>query len=138
MMGSRFITNLFLALAAGFVAVASQAFAAGVTGWIAFGIGLGILAMLGIAQLDRTRGRLQQGLDTLAGLLGIWTVVASVVFSGATLTWLSLAEALAFVGLAVAGLVAHELSTERVVHAFAVEGARDETDSRRAEQYAAA
>lgn len=126
----RFVTNMLMAVAGGFIVVASQAFTSGVTAWITFGIGLGILAMLGAVQLDRSRGILQRGLDAMAGTLGIWTVIASVVFAGATVTWLSFAEALGLVGLALAGLVAHELTSERVVHTFTVEErARSERQS---------
>jgi hypothetical protein len=92
---------------------------------------LGILAVIGAAQLDRSRGLTQRALDALTGALGIWTVVASVVFSGATLTWLSFSEGLGFVGLALAGLVAHELVTERVVHALEAPAARDRPDLER-------
>jgi hypothetical protein len=120
-MNFRFLTNVAVALVAGFVVVASQAFAIAVTGWVTFGVALGILALLGVSQLDQRRGTIQRSLDAIAGVLGVWTVVASVVFSGSTLMWLSFAEALAFVAIALAGLVAHELSTERVVHTLDVE-----------------
>jgi hypothetical protein len=40
------------------------------------------------------------------------------VYNGTTLNRLSLAEGLAFIGLAVVGLVVHELKTERIVHEF--------------------
>jgi type IV secretory pathway VirB2 component (pilin) len=82
--------------------------------------------------LDRARGLVQRLLDAVTGALAIWSAVASVVFSGTTLTWLSFAEGVGFVGLAVLGLVAHELKTERVVHS--IEAMRVETrDGRRAE-----
>lgn len=114
-MRTRFATNLLLGLAAGFVVVASQAFSATVTGWITFGIALGVLAGLGLSQLDRA-GLVHRALDAVTALLAVWTVVASVVFDGTALTWLSFAEGLGLVALAVAGLIAHEVSTERVVH----------------------
>jgi hypothetical protein len=38
-----------------------------------------------------------------------------VVYSGSTLMWLSLGEAIGFVVLGVAGLLVHEMQTERVV-----------------------
>ena len=120
----RFVTNLLVALAGGLIVVCSQAFRAGVTGWITFGIALGILTVLSLAQFDRMRGIAQRGLDGITGVLGIWTVIASVVFAGAALTWLSFAEALGFVALAVAGLVLHELTTERIVHTLAPAEAR--------------
>ena len=132
-MSLRFMSNLLVALAGGFVVVCSEAFSAGVTGWIALGTAIGILAGLTVAQLDRTRSLVQRCLDAVVVGLGIWTIIASVVFAGATLTWLSFAEGLGFVGLAVAGLMLHELSTERIVHTLApVEGAR------RRDQYAEA
>lgn len=40
------------------------------------------------------------------------------VYTGTTLAWLSFGEGLGFVGLALIGLVAHELQTERVMHAL--------------------
>lgn len=120
-MSPRFISNLLLALAGALLVVASMSFSVATTEWIAFGIGLAVLAMVGIVQLDRGRGLPQRALDGLAGALGIWTVVASVIFTGVTLTWLSFGEGLGFAALALAGLVAHELSSERIVHSLAIE-----------------
>jgi type IV secretory pathway VirB2 component (pilin) len=117
-MSTRFISNIALALVSAVVLVASQAFRSGVTGWLTFGVSLGVLALAGVAQLDPMRGTVQRGLDAGTGALAVWAAVASVVFAGTTLTRLSFAEALGFVGLALTGLVAHELTTERVVHAF--------------------
>jgi hypothetical protein len=117
-MSTRFISNIALALVGVVVVVASQAFSSGATGWLTFGVSLGVLALSGVAQLDRMRGPIQRGLDAGTGALAVWAAVASVVFAGTTLTWLSFAEALGFVGLALTGLVVHELTTERVVHAF--------------------
>jgi hypothetical protein len=135
-MSPRFIINIALALAGGFLVAASQAFRAGLTGWLAFAVGLGVLVVLGAAQLDRSRGSIQRALDGAAGALAIWTIVASVVFTGTTLTWLSLGEGLGFVAVALAGLVAHELSTERIVHAFEAVPA-EARNGARAEQFSA-
>lgn len=118
-MSSRFITNISFMLAGGTVVVFSQAIRPGVASWIAFGVGLGILAALSLAQLDRNRGRAQHSLDLICAPLAVWTVIASAVFTGDTVKWLSCAEGLGFVALAVAGLLVHELSTERVVHSLA-------------------
>lgn len=117
-MSARFISNLGLGLAGAFMVVASIAFSAGVTGWLMFGISLGVAGVLGLAQLGRGRGLVQRLLDAPTATLAVWAVVASTVFSGATVTWLTFAEAIGFVALAVAGLAAHELKTERVVHMF--------------------
>jgi hypothetical protein len=117
-MSQRFISNVALAVAGASVVVASQAFSPRVTGWVMFGVSLGTLALLAVAQLDRARGRVQHLLDAGTGVLALWSAVASVVYSGTTLMWLSFAEAAGLVAFALAGLIAHELKTERVVHAF--------------------
>jgi len=124
-MSLRFLTNLGLMLAGGFLVIATQVFSSDVTGWLALGIGLGILGAAGAAQLDRARGLVQRALDGIAGALAVWTVVASVVFTGATLTWITFGGALGFVALALAGLVAHERVTERVVHALEAPAVRE-------------
>ena len=51
-------------------------------------------------------------------VLGAWTIVASLVFVPASVVPLGFASAIAFVGLGLVGLTAHELSTERVVHSL--------------------
>jgi hypothetical protein len=63
--------------------------------------------------------------------------VASVVYSGTMLTWLSFGEGIGFVGLGIVGLVAHELRTERIVHQFEAIPA-DARDGRRSEEFQAA
>jgi peptidoglycan/LPS O-acetylase OafA/YrhL len=117
-MSQRFISNVALAVAGAVVVVASQAFSADVTGWLMFGISLGALALLAVVQRDRARGGIQRLLDLLVGVLALWSAVASVVYNGTTLTWMSFAEGLGFVALGVIGLVVHEVHTERVVHSL--------------------
>jgi hypothetical protein len=136
-MSSRFISNVALGLAGAVVVAASQAFSASVTGWLMFGLSLGALALLALVQLDRARGLVQRLLDAVTGVLALWSAVASVAFSGTMLTWLSFGEAVGFVGLSVLGLVAHELKTERVVHAFEATPASTH-DGRRADELQAA
>jgi hypothetical protein len=119
-MGLRFVTNMLLMLAGGLIVVFSLAVSSVVTGWIAFALAIAIVVGLVAAQADRARPVGQRALDGVVGVLGVWTIIASVVFSGATLTWLSFAEGLGFVGLALVGLIVHELSTERVVHSLAI------------------
>jgi hypothetical protein len=119
-MSMRFVTNVFLMLAGGLIVVVSQALTASATGWIALGLAIAVVAGLAAVQLDRGRPVVQRGLDGVAGVLGVWTIIASVVFSAGTLTWLSFAEGLGLAVLGLAGLVVHELSSERVVHSFAI------------------
>ena len=87
-MSPRFISNIALGLAGAIVVVASQTFSSGVTGWVTFGVSLGALALLALVQLDRRRGRMQRLLDAATGGLALWSAVASVVYTGTTLTWL--------------------------------------------------
>jgi hypothetical protein len=122
-----------LGLAGAIVVAASQAFRPSVAGWLMFGVGLGALALLAVAQLDRARVRNQRLLDAATGALALGSATTSVVFTGTTLTWLVLGEAIGFVSLALVGLVAHELTTERVVHAFEAIPA-EQRDGRRAEE----
>jgi hypothetical protein len=136
-MSERFITNVAIGIAGAVVVVASQAFSVSRTGWLTFGVSLGALALLAIAQRDRSRGRIQGMLDVATGALALWSAVASVVYSGTTLKWLSFSEGVALVGLAIVGLVAHELMTERIVHQFEAVPA-DVRDGRRSEEIQAA
>ena len=112
---ARFVGNITLGLAGAFMVAASLGFSASTTGWLMFGVALGIVALLGVAQLDVHRGLAQRALDGVTGTLALWSAVASVVFAGATVTWLSFAEAAGFVSLAVAGLAAHELQRRRAL-----------------------
>ena len=118
-MSTRFVTNAILAVAAGFLVVASQAFSASTTGWIAFGIAIGILAVASLAQADASRGVVQRTLDGIVAIVSAWTIVASVVFHGATVSWLSTGEALALVALALAGLTYNEVREQKAVRAAA-------------------
>jgi hypothetical protein len=115
-MSPRFIGNL--AFGGAVVAAASQAFTPSVTGWLMFGVSPGVLVFLALVQLDGARGLVQRLLDTGTGALALSSAVASVAFSGTILTWLSFADAVGFIGLAVVARVAHQLETERVVYPF--------------------
>ena len=61
--------------------------------------------------------------STLAGVMAsvaIWEIVQSAVFVPDVSRWLTLANGLVIATLACAGLVAHEICTERVVHVIEV------------------
>jgi hypothetical protein len=118
-MSSRFITNVVALVASAIVVISSQTFAGGTLKWIAFGIALGVLGMTAVAQASRSRGRAQRVVDAIVGLVAIWSAVASMVFDRSALTWLTFGDAVALFTVAIAGLAAHELSTERVVHHLA-------------------
>jgi len=118
-MNSRYLTNIGLALMGGFLVVVSQVWGVSVFMWVMLGIGAAAVALAGAIALPG-RGRSQRALDGIIGLLGAWTIVASLVFSGTVVTWLGFASGVAFLALAVIGLTLHELYTERVVHSLEV------------------
>jgi len=116
---NRFISNMLLALAGGLVLVVTQAFAPPVVAWIAFGVtGVGVLLLMAATALAPGRGNVQRTLDAVAGVLAAWTIVETLVFSGMLMVWLTFGAAAALVAVAAAGLIVHELSTERVVHSL--------------------
>ena len=116
---TRYISNMLLALAGGFVIVATQAFTPSTVAWIAFAVtGIGALVLMAATALAPRRGLVQRALDGVVAALTAWTIVESLVFSGALMVWLSFGAAAAIVAIGVVGLTVHELSTERVVHSL--------------------
>ena len=124
-LSSRFLLDSLFVVAGAFLAVAAMAWSAGVAGWTAFGVSVGVtvLAAASAALAKKGSRRLGHG---LLGLVALWSVVASVAFSGTALTWLVFADAVAVGVLALADLAAHEATTERIVHQLEVrDPARD-------------
>lgn len=117
----RFALDNTAVLAGGFLAVSAMAFSADVAGWLGFGVSTAVtvLAGLGATLAHRTGPKVGHG---LLALVGLWSLVAALAFSGTLLTWLVFADALAVVAVALADLTAHELTTERVVHQLDVRG----------------
>ena len=126
-MNSRYLTNVALMLAGAFLVVTSQAFGVAVFEWLMLGVGV-VAVLLSGAIAARGRGVPQRSLDAIIGVLGAWTIVASLVFAGAAVTWLGFASGAAFVALALVGLTLHELVTERVVHSIEVRTATSEPE----------
>ena len=120
-MRMHFFSRLALLLAAGFLVVASQVWSGDTLQWLFLAGGV---LMIAAAAIDAIRAdAAQRALDGLIGLLGAWTVVEAFAFEGSNLEWWSFGSACALAALAVIGLVAHEMSTERVVHELSVTGA---------------
>src|SRR2546423_12716020 len=124
-MSPRFITNLVVLLAGGFVVVSSQTFGAQTTRWIAFGVALGTLGVIALAQRSRARGMIQSALDAMIGLLAVWSAIASVVFNGSTLVWLSFADGLGLATIAFGGGFALGILTRTGVYWTGVWGVTD-------------
>jgi len=129
----RFLSWLGLGIAAAFLVVASTAFAAFDIANVALGVAIGTLVVsLFIAY--RYRDHIPSVVAGAASaIVSIWTIVASQVFSLQEVQNLTLASGLALGALAVIGLTANELSSERVVHSLTVQGARNGDASHPAE-----
>ena len=112
---SRFISWLTVGVAAAFLLVTSASFSLGAIKWLAFAIAVGTLVVSArIAYYERASvPSLYTAL--LIVLISAWTIVASLVFSEATVQNLALASSLAISGFALVGLTANELSHERAL-----------------------
>lgn len=119
-MSMRYLSNAAIALLGGFVAVASQAFAPAVTAWLAFSIAIAVLVIGAVSQLQEGRGIVQRLLDAVIGLVAVGSIIASLVFVGPAVAWLSLAAGLGFVLLGFIGPTLHEIWTYRATHGLTV------------------
>jgi hypothetical protein len=108
---TRYFTNVIIALLAGFVVVATQAFAAPTVAWLAFGAAIASLGISVLAQLDPDRGLVQRILDGVIASIATVLIVFSLVFAGSLVTWLAFGLALGFVAVALAGMTLHEVGT---------------------------
>lgn len=111
----RFLSWLAIGIAAAFLVLATAAFSLPVIKWLAFSIGFGTLIVSGSIGFSNRRHipTVLTGLAT--AVVGAWTLVASVVFSEATVQNLALASGLALAGLAITGITEHELDMERAL-----------------------
>ena len=132
----RFFFNLGALGAAVLLIIAAAAFGPGAVKGIGLGIGIAGCAMslLFIAVLMHHRrfdghpelrffGRALGLWSLLGGAMAavtIWEIVGSAAFGAQVGRWLTLANGLLIAALACAGLVAHEVCTERVVHVLEV------------------
>jgi hypothetical protein len=92
-----------------------MAFSASVAGWLAFGVSTG-LTVIAVGSAVTTRKTGQRIGHSLLAVVGLWSLIAALTFSGAALTWLVFADAIALGALALVDLTAHEVTTESVVH----------------------
>jgi uncharacterized membrane protein len=124
----RFLSWLAVGVAAAFLVVSSTAFTLPEIVALALGVSIGMLVVsLGIGY--GYRNHIATVVPALAAaIVSAWMIVASQVFSQATVQHLTLAGSLAVGGLALIGLTVHELSTERVVHSLEVGAGRRESE----------
>jgi hypothetical protein len=116
---SRFVLDSLFVVAGAFLTVASMAWSAGTAGWTAFGVstGIAVIAAASAVLASRVSQRVGHG---VIGIVGLWSLVAALAFSGTALTWLVFADAIAVGVLALADLAVHEATTERIVHQLEV------------------
>lgn len=120
-LSSRFAVDTLFVIGGAFLAVSAMAFSAPVAGWVAFGVSTGLTAFA-VASAVATGKRSQQIGHGLLAIVGLWSLVAALTFSGAALTWLVFADAIALGALALVDLAVHEVTTESVVHRLEVTG----------------
>ena len=113
-----FISRLALLIVAGFLIVATQVWASGTLEWL-FIVGGIVMIALAAGGLTQASGP-QRNLDALLSVLGVWSIVQAIVFTGNTLEWVSFGTAAAAAVIGTVGLVMHEMTTERVVHELSV------------------
>jgi membrane protein YdbS with pleckstrin-like domain len=87
---------------------------------LAFSIAIAVLVVGAVSQLQAGRGIVQRLLDAVIGLVAAGSVIASLVFVGSAVAWLSLAAGLGFVLLGFVGLTLHEIWTYRATHGLTV------------------
>jgi len=116
----RFASDLSVLVLGSFLAVISQAVASGAAQWWLFSVGVLAVAAGAYGAYDTERGGTHRYVDGLVGLLGVFAVVASFAWSAGTLLDVALITGIAFAVVGAAGLVIHELRTERVVHALEI------------------
>jgi hypothetical protein len=138
----RFFFNLGALGAAVMLIVAAVAFGPGGVKGVGLGIGIaGCIVSLVFVSAAVHQRRLEGYLElhafgralglwsALAGGMAsvlIWQIVDAVVFDPVVSRWLTLANGLLIATLACAGLVAHEVCTERVIHVLEVVERPDE------------
>ena len=122
----RFMSWIAIGVAAAFLVIATTTFSLFATKWLTFGIGLGTLAV-SLAVGYGYRQHIPTLVTTLVtAIVSVWTVIASQVFSMATVQTIGLASGLMLAALAIIGVTAHELSNEdALMRAGVTDGQRE-------------
>jgi len=115
----RFALDTLFVISGAFLAVIAMAFTASVAGWTGFGVFIG-LAVFALASALFGRGAVRRASHAVLGLVALWSIAATLLYSGSALTWLVFAGGVAVTAIALADLFAHEVTTENVVHRLEV------------------
>ncbi|MDO8213375.1 hypothetical protein [Conexibacter sp. CPCC 206217] len=118
-MSIRYLTNIAIGIVGAFLVVATQAFTPNWIQWLAFSVGT-IAVLVALGSLAVVRDRVHQATAVTAAAVGIGLVAMSLLFAANVVYALALAGGLALAAIALVGLSAHELRTERVVHELSV------------------
>ncbi len=127
----RYVLDVLFLIGGAFLVVAAMTFSAPVTGWLAFSVSVGLTVLAGTSAIVARRYGRKIG-HSLIGAVGLWSLIAALIFSGTLLTWLVFADAIALAVVALADLTAHEVTTENVVHRLEVTTAPAEMTRRAA------
>jgi hypothetical protein len=127
----RYVLDILFLIGGAFLVVAAMAFSAPVAGWLAFGVSAGLTVLAGTSAIVARRYGRKIG-HSLIGAVGLWSLIAALVFSGTLLSWLVFADAIALAVVALADLTTHEVTTENVVHRLEVTTAPAEMTRRTA------
>jgi hypothetical protein len=115
----RFFSRLSLLVIAAGLIVATQVATGATLEWLA--VGAGVLALID-AGIDAYRpGGAQRTLDAATAVIGAVMIVFALVFAGTVGLWLSFGLAGGLALVAIAGMVLHEMTSERVVHSLTIE-----------------
>jgi hypothetical protein len=116
----RYLSYILLGVLAAFVVVATQVFPLPTVEAIALGVGIAMI-VVSLRIADRFNGDLWSlAIGATAAVVSAWIVLSTQVFPLATMQDVTFYSAIAVGALALAGLTAHELRAERVVHSLEV------------------
>lgn len=108
------------ATAGAFIAIERFAFGVNASVWIAFGVAIAAtLASVAAFSVGLTReNQAFSGHSAVSALIAGWTIIAMLVFSKSTASWLAFADGIALMLVSLRALALHETTIERVVHAL--------------------
>jgi hypothetical protein len=115
----RFALDTLFVIGGAFLAVIALAFTVSAAGWTGFGVFTG-LTVIALASALFGHGAIRRSSHVLLGAVGLWSLIAALLFTGPALTWLVFAGGVAFAVIALADMTAHEVTTENVVHQLVV------------------
>ena len=98
--------------------VTGKAFLSRTLGFVAFGVAIGIVAIVPLAQLDRARGGVRRVQDAAMVVGGGLLIACAIAASGSAVVWLTFAFGMGTAALT--GLTLHEVASGRSLHRLRV------------------